>query len=200
MINVKHATWSRLANQSSRQVWDRVALAAGSGRPLSSVSGPSTQVKRSAVNFPALPTSTTTRLPSQHRTPWTSGSPVVMTPSVTPPPQETPSSRPGTHKMPAQSNQNSPCSLSSASFPELPSSGSSRPKLVVTGHSLKKTLRDVEPPPSVWTGSANEININSTHAPRVQEDTGGEMGVGKGRKGKGKQKQTLFTLGSFPTT
>lgn len=74
-------------------------------------------------------------------------------------------------------------------------------------------MRDTAPATSAWRASGNE-HVSGDVVVGTGAEAGGETqmlvqgGVlvqersettgGKGKKGKGKQKQTLFTLGSFP--
>ncbi|KAF4615447.1 hypothetical protein D9613_002504 [Agrocybe pediades] len=100
-----------------------------------------------------------------------------------------------------------PPKLSSALFPELPSSSAARSKPQVSGNvSLRNILGGGGAPPvSKWggaggSGSGSGGNVDGDGEGGNEEDAAGQTGGGggKGKKGKGKQKQTLFTLGSFP--
>jgi hypothetical protein len=93
-------------------------------------------------------------------------------------------------------------------FPELPSSGSSKEKPKTGGNqSLKNILGNTAPAVSAWQagsgpGSGNNSDSNiGTGGGDVAAGGEGEEGTAgkKGKKNKGKQKQTLFTLGSFPS-
>lgn len=99
--------------------------------------------------------------------------------------------------------------LSSTLFPELPSSTASRgySKPQVSGNvSLKNILGNTtgavvsawQPPSS--TGEPNDVVTVEEQGDDAHVPVGVPATVPtKGKKGKGKQKQTLFTLGSFPT-
>ncbi|KAF9023812.1 hypothetical protein BDZ89DRAFT_1069615 [Hymenopellis radicata] len=91
-----------------------------------------------------------------------------------------------------------PPKLNDAVFPGLPSTGASRgPKPQIGGNaSLRNILgANSAPKPTVW-GAEGSRDVGEGDS--VEPSGGGEVEK-KGKKGKGKQKQTLFTLGSFPT-
>lgn len=204
VLNAKNSTATRSAQRSSRQVWDRVAQAAGS----------------STGTFPALQPSAPPATPAfrqpQRITPWSasasSGSrpppamPINSGPNtnhsitVVPDPR---TSRPGPGtNVPRQA----PPKLSNSVFPELPTSVAPRQRAQVSGNiSLKNVLGNPTPPSaSAWqqTGSANENSskrLAAAAAPTEGEADLPATTPGKSKKSKGKQKQTLFTLGTFPS-
>lgn len=141
--------------------------------------------------FPALPAALPAVIPTfpqgQRNTPWsTSAGSAVRVPVSVPGPSAN------------ESQKKVPIPLSKALFPELPASTSARPKAVVGGNqSLKNILRDTAPASSAWNGGGSG---SATKAPEEAEERGSVTESVSGRsKKKGKQKQTLFTLGSFPT-
>lgn len=96
--------------------------------------------------------------------------------------------------------------LSKSAFPELPSSSSAArvPKAAISGN---KSLRNIVGETSVvsaWDvakGGSNGEESGEAATTNAESSAGTtpETQGGKGKKGKGKQKQTLFTLGVFPT-
>lgn len=207
VLNAKHATALRSSQQSSRQVWDRVARAANASSSSSlfpPLAAPSSSVTLGGVHTIATTTTTTTggfRKPVR-QTPWASGSGsgasgggsagVVSTPTSIPSGARSPQKK----GKEGSTNAKRPPALSSSAFPELPTTGQQRIKPVVSGNtSLRNILGEVTPVTPAWRanggggGGGGETQGGSGHA---TPDTG------KGKKSKGKQKQTLFTLGSFP--
>lgn len=204
MLNAKHSTATRSSRRSSRQVWDRVAQAAGSA---SSSSSNQVSAPRAPDRFPSLPLSmagpstTPAHRQGQRNTPWSASSagvggfrpPAQTSTHITliPDPRSSrPSSGTSTPHVP-------PPKLSNSLFPELPTSTTTRQKAPVSGNvSLKNILGNPAPPaaPAWMAGTAQtpDANADTTDVPPPGNG-------GKGKKGKGKQKQTLFTLGSFPT-
>jgi hypothetical protein len=173
VVNIKNATSSRSSGQSPRQVWDRVAQAAGS----------SSSSNTAAEKFPAL--SMAMHSPTQHRhqqrnTPWVSSS------------QSGQKSTglflaPGAAHTPAMSESNHV----GMSFPQLASASMGKSKLAESGNS--SPWKTFGPPRSTAGASASSQKaFNDGEA-----DGGGDE---KGKKGKGKQKQTLFTFGSVSRT
>ncbi|KAH0826958.1 hypothetical protein J3R83DRAFT_4616 [Lanmaoa asiatica] len=234
VLNAKHATASRSSQQSSRQLWDRVAQAAsasslssrivpGAGAP-SPASSSTVQVNR----FPSLAGPSTAAVSvtpvfrqPQRQTPWASGGGSSTTVAVT----TTHAPLPSAISIPPKKKGKGgavrqPPTLSAAAFPELPTA-QPRTKPPVRGNaSLRHILGDVAPAASVWNAGGNgnaggggvvgtgavdvggevgrETQTRIVMQEGVPEQERSEMTGGKGRKGKGKQKQTLFTLGSFP--
>ncbi|KAF8810372.1 hypothetical protein BYT27DRAFT_7240854 [Phlegmacium glaucopus] len=210
VLNAKHSSATR---SSSQQVWNRVALAAGS-----SSAPPPTQAPRPFLHAAdcfltlsgggnrANPSSSSPSLPGSgfrqgpRTTPW-SGSSI--------PSSSLGSSRPAptsVNVLPPSKNTTKAPKLSSTLFPELPGNVS-----------LKKILGSTTGPAvSAWQPSNSTTGDNSSIAALVEDQGFGEVvGEGnvvsdggdapatttvvmptKGKKGKGKQKQTLFTLGS----
>jgi hypothetical protein len=68
--------------------------------------------------------------------------------------------------------------------------------LVSGNQSLRKILGETAPTVAAWKGNDT---ASGGGTPILDEQSAvEETASGKGKKGKGKQKQTLFTLGSFP--
>ncbi|KAF8872122.1 hypothetical protein CPB85DRAFT_1445160 [Mucidula mucida] len=186
VLNAKHSTGSRSAQQSSRQVLDRVARAASS-----SMTAPATPAASQAAKFPPL--SSSSQAPAfrqaQHKTPWSaSAANVAAAPPVI-------RSVPGPK---ASGKAAPPPKLNDAVFPGLPSTGASRgPKPQIGGNASLRNILGANgaPKPTVW-GAEGGRDVGEGGS--VESGGGGEVEK-KGKKGKGKQKQTLFTLGSFPT-
>lgn len=187
VLNAKHQT-SR-SSRSRRQVLDRVAAAASSSSRPQPPAGDFPTLT-STSQLPPKPTSAPSRSERKTGMPWTSNGqdsnsgfrPQVQQPSSTIRPQ------PRTKKTPP------PPSLSKSAFPELPAAASNRPpKEFISGNkSLRNILGDTLPVQPAW-GQGPSVQPPSPPGPESEPSTP------KGRKGKGKQKQTLFTLGSFPT-
>lgn len=204
VLNAKHATATRSAQRSSRQVWDRVAQAANATKPVD--------------RFPVL--SSSTAVPSaapahrqnQRTTAWSANgnsnpnSSSSSHPMFMPTPAQASSSHitvipdPRSSRPPSGRNtpQAPPPKLSNALFPELPSSAPARPKAPVKGNvSLQNILGNPTPPAvSAWGGGLSSSTAVGEGGGVSHNDA---PSSGKGKKGKGKQKQTLFTLGSFPS-
>ena len=218
MLKAKHSSATRSSSQSSQQVWNRVALAAESSSIL-----PSTQAPRPFLQpvdrFPVLSgsgsgaNSSSSSLPAsgfrqgQRNTPWSGSS--------------APPSSLGTRPTPtsvnvlgsSKSTKQAP-KLSSTLFPELPSSTTARAKPQVSGNvSLKNILGSkTVPVVSAWQPKSGDGSGLANTAVVEEQGEAGEGPVSgdataaatataqtKGKKGKAKQKQTLFTMGSFPT-
>lgn len=210
VLNAKNSTARRSSQQSSRQVWDRVAQAAGS----SSSSLSQAPALRPPDRFPSLQTPVARPAPApvfrqgQRNTPWSASSgsgfrpPSSSSAQTGDPRNQGPSSRPGSGP---STPRPPPPKLSNSLFPELPTSASARQKAPVSGNvSLRNILGVTAPPVPAWQAGSNTAAVAQTTASAggadVDTDTvGSEEGQGKGKKSKGKQKQTLFTLGSFPT-
>ncbi|KAL0946428.1 hypothetical protein HGRIS_012651 [Hohenbuehelia grisea] len=207
VLNVKHSSAVRSSQGSSRQVWDRVAQAASSSsRPQQAPAA-----GRRVDHFPpiqraaASPATVAVAAPApgpafrqpQRSTPWASsgagsGSRTPVS-APTPPPLV---SRPSSQNFGAGKPRGPPPKLSESAFPTLPAVAP-RPKAPVSGNqSLKNILGNAAPTTSAWQSGGT----NSDHASTAVEngDTAATSG-GKGKKNKGKQKQTLFKLGAFPS-
>ncbi|PSR73710.1 hypothetical protein PHLCEN_2v10450 [Hermanssonia centrifuga] len=196
LLNAKQTTASRSSAQSSRQVLDRVARAAASSSHAGSSTPP--RAVSSTDMFPTLKATATVAGGSsrqgQRQTPWASSSAAAPAPA---PVVRGPTSVPG----PGAQTKTAPPNLTKAAFPELPMSATTRvPRAAVGGNqSLRKILGESAPPAPAW-GAGGTGNTNGAATP--QEGTNTESAAessNRGKKGKGKQKQTLFTLGSFPT-
>ncbi|EGN95836.1 hypothetical protein SERLA73DRAFT_162550 [Serpula lacrymans var. lacrymans S7.3] len=195
VLNAKHATTSRSSNQSSRQVWDRVAQAAGSSTSSHGLAPSPAPAPRPPDRFPALQMNPSVGVgfrQGQRNTPWSaSNSSGVRAPSSVPAPAVT------VHKAAAA---RAPPSLSKNAFPELPTSTSTRVKPSVSGNqSLRNILGDTTTITSAWKPGNNGVSAVQEESIATGDGAVGDISSGKGRKGKGKQKQTLFTLGTFPT-
>ena len=192
---------SRMSQQSSRQVWDRVARVASSSAGLAPHPKPPDifpPLQPSAGPAPAFQQ-------GQRKTPWTSSaapptrgqSIVVATPTTS-----TPESRGGTgaNVGPQPRKQPPPPKFSEAAFPELPSSSAARSKPpVIANTSLRNIIGDSLPVKSAWgSGGSNVESVQNANSVVVGEQEA-ERDAPRGKKGKGKQKQMLFTLGSMPT-
>lgn len=210
VLNAKHATATRSSAQS-RQLWDRVARAAGSSQPSSSSAPSGSRAAPAANSFPPLnpgvAPSTSTATPfrqPQRLTPWASASAATVSSSPAPAPR-VPTSVPG----PGARAKAGPAVLSKSAFPELPATNALRvPRAAVGGNqSLRKILGESAPAQPAWTsGGKNGNGSGGSWAVAPAEDgangegesgSQGVTGAGGKKKGKGKQKQTLFTLGSF---
>ncbi|KAG1827422.1 uncharacterized protein BJ212DRAFT_1312222 [Suillus subaureus] len=182
VLNVKHATATRSSSQSSRQVWDRVAQAAGSSS--SRVGSVPTPTPRPPVSFPVLAGPSQPAFRQQQRnTPWASGSGSSSTGSRAP------------TSIPTPVVQQRAAAKKGPPPPPLTPLLS---QCCLPGISLCETslVRPV-PTTAAWK-SGGTASGGSTPIPEEQSVIE-ETASGKGKKGKGKQKQTLFTLGSFPT-
>ncbi|KXN89163.1 hypothetical protein AN958_06156, partial [Leucoagaricus sp. SymC.cos] len=210
VLNAKNSTASR-SSRPSRQVWDRVAAAASS----SSASAPqprqyvSTQSQsQPPSSFPPLPGVTSSSSNSSGQAPnpafrqptrttaWSASASAVASP------RSVPASR-----ISKNNKQAKPPKLDSSLFPELPSSSAVRGRPKIGGNvSLKNIPGSSSPVVSAWqsgggTGSGDGMVDSAVDgASGAGNGEGEESGAAKkGKKGKGKQKQMLFTLGSFPT-
>ena len=128
---------------------------------------------------------------AQRSTPWSASS---VAPSSL-------RSQPSTSTTANKVNQRqSPPKLSSALFPDLPSSSNVRAKPQVSGNvSLKNILGSTGPTvAAAWGAGSSGGGESAGQEAEITEAEAQTHTTGKGKKGKGKQKQTLFTLGSFP--
>ncbi|KAJ6579388.1 hypothetical protein B0H10DRAFT_2235777 [Mycena sp. CBHHK59/15] len=188
VLNAKHATASR----GGRQVWDRVAQAASSSSSPSSA-GKNTAAQRFPTLGPASAAAPATGFAasSSFVPPASNGGGL---PAVTPFSAHMPTA-PATGKS----------KLSSALFPELPPSAAARQKAPVNGNvSLRNILGTPAPAQGAWGAGAGASD--STKEEGGAESGGGGSGAnasgsggGKKKGNKGKGKQTLFTLGTFPS-
>ncbi|KAF9014196.1 hypothetical protein BDQ17DRAFT_1342259 [Cyathus striatus] len=209
VLNAKNATATKSSQQSSRQVWDRVAEAASaSSSTIFRPPPPRPAIKRKPQapppppdSFPSLannssstPVGTTLFRQGQRNTPWAQSGGGFRPPE------------PKIQVVPAVSQSSSgssaprkpPPKLSNALFPELPATNVARAKPPVSGNvSLRNILGKNAPASPAWQGSGSGDTVPAPAEPNAEGEQ--TQGGGKGRKGKGKQKQTLFTLGSFPT-
>ncbi|KZV79126.1 hypothetical protein EXIGLDRAFT_480994 [Exidia glandulosa HHB12029] len=195
VLNVKHNTAAR-----SRRVWDRVEQAAAStssSAPSSSRQQPPPSQAASGSTFPALGAAAAGRSAGgAHVTPWTSSTSSAQSfrPAVT--------ARPPDPKPPGQAPtaRRPPPKLSSSAFPSLPTGGPSatqtlRQQGFMSGNPSVRNIVGASqgaPSASAWGGAKQ-----SDAADTAENDAPVEGAPAKGKK-KGKQKQTLFTLGAFP--
>lgn len=196
----------RSRSQTS-EVWDRVAQAATSTAPRPApryVPGAAPPQRQraappasSAPAFPALvPSRTPAPQTAAHRqgnrstTAW-SASASGAAPAPAPAPRAPPPPSSVNRTVP----RGPPPKLSNSAFPELPTGAPARRPAPAAGNngSLQKILGSSAPSTSAWTpgGGTSSSTAAADAAAPAQE--------GNGKKGKGKAKQTLFTLGSFPT-
>ncbi|KAI0063455.1 hypothetical protein BV25DRAFT_430668 [Artomyces pyxidatus] len=187
VLNARTSGALHTSRQSSRAVWDRVAQAATNGAG----SAPPPRAQRFPPLQPSNPPVNTGFRQAQRTTAW-SASAAGVTPSP-PPPIPTSTSTGNTRQPP-------PPTLSSKAFPTLPTSSVQKLKPVTGGNSsLHKILGSTAPTTSAWTpGGGSSAQPNTGEGADAASTQDGAATVGK-KKGKGKQKQTLFTLGSFPT-
>jgi len=204
VLNVKHSAAVRSSSsQSPGQVWDRVAQAAAS-----SSSPPPGPVVRPHDRFPSLAASRTTPAfrQSQHNTAWSAAGASSSSPSSRPAPITTAqrtAATPGRSTAPAP--RAAPPKMSASLFPTLPSSGvnNNQTRPHVSGNqSLKHILGELNAPPSnPWGGKTGDECIDTPGSSTAEGDADSlpDGGAAKGKKKKGKEKQTLFTFGTFPT-
>ncbi|GJJ12290.1 hypothetical protein Clacol_006531 [Clathrus columnatus] len=189
ILNIKHSTASRSSSQSSGQVWERVAQAAAS---TSVGQGPPVRLKASAKpkvsssNFPTLSATrdASVRHGNNTTTAWSSGG----------------TARPRTEVLSeaSSSSNRTPPQLSSALFPTLPVSAKVQRVAMGGNQSLKNILGENNTlPSSAWSQKRDEGGeVQSSVEPSSVED--GTLSTNKGKRKKGKEKQTLFTIGTFP--
>jgi E3 ubiquitin-protein ligase ZNF598 len=192
---------SRSSRQQSTAVWERVAQAASGSSPRPNVPGSGRPTaSSSSARFPPLkPSATPPPAMSGYRQPvrntaWStsSGSGAQPVRSV-PGPGASSSSRPDAPQPPKISN---------ALFPELPStSQTKRPAVSGNNGSLQKIIGSNAPKTSAWAGGGNAATSGESAAEQTttEQRLPANAAAGAKKKGKGKQKQTLFTLGTFPT-
>ncbi|KAF5334514.1 hypothetical protein D9611_013777 [Ephemerocybe angulata] len=205
VLNAKNSTAARSSQQSSRQVLDRVARIAGSSSTAtaaivgSSSSSSSATATRPPERFPPLssaaPSTSSGFRQGQRTTPWSAAA--------------TSAARGGAVDVKAKSSTRPavssgqrppPPKLSNAAFPELPSAGVSRaPRPMVSGNqSLRNILGTTNAPQgSAWSGEGTGGSNEGSGVDGEGEAQAAPPAGGKSKK-KGKQKQTLFTLGTFP--
>ncbi|PPR02196.1 hypothetical protein CVT24_011423 [Panaeolus cyanescens] len=193
VLNAKHATAAR--SSGSQQVWNRVALVASSSSraPQPALAQTRTQAKPTP-QFPSL--SSTVSQASSSTAPYRQGQPKTAWSSSA---AAQPGFRPAIQPTSVQNNrppkQPAP-QLSKALFPDLPSSSSSRSKPQVSGNvSLRNILGTSNAPSASAWGASGDSGGQASEEVAESEST---QAGGAGKKKKGKQKQTLFTLGSFP--
>lgn len=187
ILNAKSSASVRASSsQSQRQVWDRVAQAAAS------TSAQPPPVIRRQERFPSLAAGRNVpsfRQPAR-TTAW-SGAGASASPSPDPPAITQSSARQTSN---SSSKRSTPINMSTSQFPSLPSASSSRAKPPISGNqSLKHILGEAPKATNRWTQNHGDDSI------AVSEDVQPESNPTKGKRKKGKEKQTLFTFGTFPT-
>ena len=209
VLNAKHSTATRSSAQSSRQLWDRVARAAGSTasvQPSSSSAPRPPGAAPATAAFPPLQSSGAGpssgaappfRQQAQRLTPWAAAS-AAASPGP-PPAARAPASVPGPGARGGGRPAPAPA-LSKSAFPELPTAGGPRvPRAAVGGNqSLRNILGESAPAQPAWQNGGDAKDAGGSGTPANGRGDGESASGGGKKKGKGKQKQTLFTLGSFP--
>lgn len=179
------------SSRSSDAVWDRVErVAAGLGATPSPAPNAGARAPKPNVSaFPQLGSGARSTASSMS-TPWSSGGAqasqhLIIAPARAPEPVRSgPAAR-------------APAIASSSAFPDLPSSSNSRvviPKLS-GNQSLRRIAGETPAPANVW--GAEGGNSGGNDGVGSDLNVGQQGGGGKGKKKKGKE--TLFTLGSFPS-
>lgn len=166
------------ANSGKRKVWDRVEQAATSS---SAASLPGSRGTRPMPTFPALPSSSTGRMPPSNTTPWSRSAALAASSSQTP--TSRPSSGPTARGRPADS-----------AFPSLPPSNVARPpREFVSGQSsLRTILGPSSTSANAWSATSEEQNTTTETSGETEQAETERLA----RKKKA-PKQTLFTLGSL---
>lgn len=197
VINAKNTT-SRSSQQSSGQLLDRVARAAGSSSSARAPAPAPRPPERFPALQPALPAAVIvpTVRQGQRNTPWSSSSASGFRAPVSVP-------GPGANESRSRSRTpqkpRAPPSLSNSLFPELPTSTTARQKVNVSGNqSLTNIVGDLTPAGSAWAGGGGASG-SAAQIPDEDGDGDGQGPAKSKKKGKQKQKQTLFTLGTFPS-
>ncbi|KAF8625744.1 hypothetical protein AX17_006771 [Amanita inopinata Kibby_2008] len=213
VLNAKHSTVTRSSRKSSRQVWDRVAQAAGSTSssfpPFSSTPSPAQfpalerfplpQASTGAVPSPAI----RPHIPGQRNTPWASSSspssgpvsggtaprqPNVETKIQVVPASSRPASGSGSG---TTSKSQRPPKFSVAQFPELPTLGGTRQKAPVSGNVSLRNILGVSAVPAVvaWqggpAGSVNAVSSAAAEGGVGESEAGAGTGAGGGAAGDG---------------
>ncbi|KAH6902714.1 hypothetical protein BKA70DRAFT_1304355 [Coprinopsis sp. MPI-PUGE-AT-0042] len=221
VLNAKNSAAARTSQQGARNLWDRVARAAGSssanfGSPNVPGSMAPPQQKTSEA-FPRLGGTSTSSgaaassssngaaassqggyRPPQRTTPWSATASAAASGSRAPAPvgvgySVNMSKKVTGGKGPAPP----PPKLSKSAFPDLPAASVQREKPQVKGNVSLKNILGTPPPAAPAWGAGSDEPGTTAAAPGGDDAEPAESGGGK--KKKGKQKQTLFTLGSFPT-
>ncbi|KDQ16304.1 hypothetical protein BOTBODRAFT_31004 [Botryobasidium botryosum FD-172 SS1] len=221
MLNIKRKT-AKNASRTSRAVWDRVEQAASS-------SAPRPAIKPGSLNsFPALSAGASgsgsgsgsgstpaAAKQSQRVTPWASSSSTALPQaSAFPPPSaslqvQAPikpysvSSSRSHSPVRGDGRPRAPPTSSTKAFPGLPTRQVAGPPREFIGgnQSLKNIIGSTgAPSASAWGASGREESFGGEEASNSGSGAGGSGshgGQGKGKKKKGKE--TLFTLGAFPS-
>ncbi|KAL5490244.1 hypothetical protein ACEPAI_5077 [Sanghuangporus weigelae] len=198
VLNVKHSTQPR---RNAGQIWDRVARAATSSSSVPAFSGSSSRLLE---RFPALPrASPAAAVPSntvipafrqqQKSTPWSSSSSsaAVIAPAAT---------NPRTFSVKVNESSSRPATaLSRSAFPSLPSAAP-RVKPPMSGNkSLRNIVSASTTATNAWNASNEDPTVEQTTEGNTEEGINEEPQQPRKGKRKGKEKVTLFTLGTFPT-
>lgn len=173
-------------HRSSGQVWERVARVATSSTLISSSGGSSTQRLPAKPASSAMSASANSGQPlfrqSQRSTPWTSSGASA-------------SSTPQRNNFQAPNRPSSSIlGLSSTAFPSLPAAAPRAKPRMGGNQSLRNIIGNNRPPSNAWSTDTGDQETSETRDSSEDANTQSK----KGRK-KGKEKITLFTLGSFPT-
>ena len=172
ILNAKQSTATRSQGQSSRQLLDRVARAAGSSSgPSTSGPGRATATAASTVNnFPPLAPSTgpapgsgtTGFRQGPRKTPWSASSSSSSPAASSTPMFRAPVSVPG----PGARSKAAPPKLSHDAFPTLPTSTAAKvPRNAIGGNqSLRNILGDSTPSTAAWgsSGKSDEASAPTT--------------------------------------
>jgi len=178
VLNAKQSTIPRTSQQSTRNMLDRVANAAAN-------------TSRAVDSFPVLPSSS-----SKPKTQVRGSAPTPWSPASTSKKQQTPVLQP--FSVPGSGGQGkgrpAPPKLSNSLFPSLPPPSSTtalEARQLVSGDRMKKSNS------SIWGSGPASGSAPAT--PGESENESADAQMTRGKKKKGKEKQMLFTLGTFPT-
>lgn len=222
VLNAKNSAAARASQQGARNLWDRVAKAAGSSSSFGSPNVPGSMPppkENASEAFPKLgggssssgagpPSSNGAAVASQggyrtpqRTTPWSATASAAASGSRAPAPGVGYSVNVSKKVAGGKGPGRPPPALSKSAFPDLPTATVQRDRPQVKGNvSLKNILGSPAPAAPVWGSGPDEQGSGSSGTAPVPGNEDGEAGEsGGGKKKKGKQKQTLFTLGSFPT-
>jgi len=168
--------------QAQRAVWDRVAQAAERG-----------------ATFPPIPPGSTSggRKRGTRNTAWSASAASVSAGSGG---GNNNDNVPQGGKPPPAPPPPAPV-LSNAAFPTLPSSAAPRARPVVSARSgqLQHILGSAPPAASAWAPGRPTQDEAASARETEEVAPPAEVAAGGKKKGKGKQKQTLFMFGSYPS-
>jgi hypothetical protein len=201
IVNAASAHRAAPPRQTQRAVWDRVAQAAERGATYRPLRGPPQQQLQQPSRHSPQPLTTGStpgiRKRGARQTAWsasvasvgTSGGNNTNAVSTTPqggkPPPAPPPPAPA---------------LTNAAFPTLPSSGAPRAPPVVSARTgqLQHILSSTPPATSAWAPGRAAADEAVGVAEVEEAAIVAEVGAGGKKKGKGRQKQTLMVIGSYP--